>query len=308
MRVLNQLGPMIAQGVREAVPEVEVVDVPLEGPVPPHPEGEVLLAMDRSPNVGELATRDVRWIHGFGTGVENFPRVVFENGRIVTCARGANAVGIAEWVLAVMLAFEKLLPEVWIHDPSTFNEKPGLGVLEGKCLGLVGIGGIGQAVARRALAFDMEVIALRRSSKSSPLAGVSVVTELDPVVRAADHLVLAAPATQRTRHLIGRAALARVRHGVHLVNVARGSIVDSEALLEALNDGRVARASLDVTDPEPLPVGDPLWTHPSVRISPHLSFMRPDLMDRMIGAFVDNLRRYLRGEALHGVVDPVEGY
>jgi phosphoglycerate dehydrogenase-like enzyme len=127
-------------------------------------------------------------------------------------------------------------------------------------------------------------------------------------VAAADHLVLAAPATARTRHLIGRQALTTVRPGVHLVNIARGWLVDLDALLEALNDGRVARASLDVTEPEPLPADHPLWAHPNVRISPHLSYKRPDLMDRIIGVFVDNLRRYLRGEPLKGVVDPVEGY
>jgi phosphoglycerate dehydrogenase-like enzyme len=219
-------------------------------------------------------------------------------------------VAISEWVLAVMLAFEKQLPESWIRDPSGFgfSQHPELGMLEGKCLGLVGFGGIGQAVARRALAFDMDVIALRRKPEASPMPEVSIVTELGSVVGAADHLVLAAPATAHTRHLIGRRALGMVRPGVHLVNVARGWLVDSDALLEALNDGRVARASLDVTEPEPLPDDHPLWAHPNVRISPHLSFKRPDLMDRMVGVFIDNLRRYLRGESLQGVVDPVEGY
>lgn len=308
MRVLNQLGPTVGQAVRDAVPDIEVIDVPMHGEVPPGLTGEILLAVDWSPIVGDLLSPDVRWVHGFATGVEGFPPAVFEDGRVVTCARGANSVAISEWVLAVMLAFEKRLPDTWIHDPSGFSGHPELGMLEGKCLGLVGFGGIGQAVARRALAFDMDVIAVRRKPEASPMPDVSVVTELEPVLSAADHLVLAAPATARTRHIIGRQALAMVHPGVHLVNVARGWLVDSDALLESLEDGRVARASLDVTEPEPLPADHPLWAHPNVRISPHLSFKRPDLLDLIVGVFIDNLRRYLRGEPLQGVVDPVEGY
>jgi phosphoglycerate dehydrogenase-like enzyme len=99
-----------------------------------------------------------------------------------------------------------------------------------------------------------------------------------------------------------------MKSGVHLVNIARGTLVDQEALRVALEDGRVARASLDVVDPEPLPEGHWLYSHPRVRLSPHVSWSAPGTIERTIELFVDNLRRWREGRPLHGAVDPVAGY
>jgi phosphoglycerate dehydrogenase-like enzyme len=306
MRVLSQFGGGISAAVREAVPEVEVVEVPTEGEVEPSIEGEVLLAMHRSATLPELASRGVRWVHNFGTGVDGFPPDVYA-GRTVTCSRGAGAVPISEFVLATMLAFEKDVPDVWLHEPPKHWAWAQLGGLHGRTLGLVGLGGIGTAIAVRALAFGMRVVATRRSLAPSPLAGVEVVG-LAEVLAAADHLVVAAPATANTRHLLDASAFAAVRPGVHVVNIARGSLIDHEALRVALDDDRVAMASLDVCDPEPLPAGHWLYAHPKVRLSAHISWSSPDLYNRILELFIANLRRYLAGEPLEGVVDPVEGY
>jgi phosphoglycerate dehydrogenase-like enzyme len=123
-----------------------------------------------------------------------------------------------------------------------------------------------------------------------------------------DHLVLAAPATPKTAHLIGADELSVVKAGVHLVNIARGALVDQDALRTALDDGRVAMASLDVCDPEPLPAGHWIYGHPQVRLSPHISWSSPSLASRIVELLVDNIRRYVAGEPLEGVVDPVERY
>jgi phosphoglycerate dehydrogenase-like enzyme len=139
------------------------------------------------------------------------------------------------------------------------------------------------------------------------LAAVEVVVLAD-VLANADHLVVAAPATVDTRHLLDATAFATTKPGVHLVNIARGTLIDQDALHAALDDDVVAMASLDVCDPEPLPAGHWLYQHPKVRLSAHVSWSSPRLYHRIVELFVDNLRRYIAGEPLEGVVDPVAGY
>ncbi len=160
---------------------------------------------------------------------------------------------------------------------------------------------------RRALAFGMRVSFVRRTDAPPPLAAMER-CGLTEVLAAADHLVVAAPSTAATRHLLGAEALAGVKPGVHVVNVSRGSLIDQAALLEALDDGRVARVTLDVTEPEPLPSGHPLYGHPRVRLSPHVSWSAPGALSRLVDRFVDNLRSYVAGQPLAGVVDRAAGY
>src|SRR5262249_32628774 len=155
------------------------------------------------------------WVHLVGTGVDHFPLERL-GSRIATCSRGGSSLPIAEWVLAVMLAFEKRLPEIWFPEPSAGAEpSPGvagstlaLGCLVGRTLGLVGLGAIGTRVARRALAFDMDVIAVRRhAGLGASLDGVEVTSDLTEVLARADHLVIAAAHTARTHHIIDADAL-----------------------------------------------------------------------------------------------------
>jgi phosphoglycerate dehydrogenase-like enzyme len=199
----------------------------------------------------------------------------------------------------------------WIHAFGTGVDRfpfEDLGSLHGRTLGLVGRGGIGSAVAARALPFGMRVRALRRTRKPSPIPAIEMAQDRDDLVASADHLVLAASATPATRHLLDRTTLRKVEPGVHLVNIARGSLVDQEALREALDDGRVARASLDTVEPEPLPAGPWLYAHPKVRLSPHTSSSTPGALDRLLDPFIADLRRFRAGEPLAGGVDPEAGY
>jgi phosphoglycerate dehydrogenase-like enzyme len=306
--VLLHLGGDVATRVATAVPEVDVMVVSTKDAVPDDVHGEALLTLPwGTKNLGDVLARGVRWVHVLGTGVDRFPLDALGD-RVLTCSRGGSAVPIAEWVLATMLAFEKHLPDMWIREPVARPMPDALGTLAGKTLGLVGLGGIGLAVARRALAFDMRVRACRRTAAPSPMAGIEMAPSLRDLVASADHLVLAAPATAGTRHLLDAALLAAVKPGVHLVNVARGALVDEDALRTALDDGRVALASLDAVDPEPLPAGHWMYAHPRVRLSPHVSWSAPGALDELVDRFVTNLRRWCRGEALEGVVDPAAGY
>lgn len=310
LTVLSHVPAEALERARKLAPDVEIVAIPPEGPLP---EGlasrapEVLLTFARgTPNLADVV-RSVRWIHTIGTGVDGFPLDAVGD-RILTCSRGASAAPIAEWTLAMLLAFEKDLPGSWLSGPpERWNVAP-LGTLDGKTLGLVGLGSIGRAVATRAAPFGMRLRALRRTPGRSGVPGVESAGSLEELLEASDHLVVAAPATEATRQLIGRDALAHVKPGAHIVNVARGSLVDQEALREALDDGRVARASLDVVEPEPLPAGHWLYAHPRVRLSAHVSWCMPGAVQRLFDTFAENLRRYRAGEPLHGRVDIGAGY
>jgi phosphoglycerate dehydrogenase-like enzyme len=304
VRVINQLGRRAAEAIAAAVPDVEVID-PGADPPPDDLRADVLFG-GWGPHTLELAQR-VEWVHLAGTGIDSFPRELFD-GRTVTNARGASAIPISEFVLAAMLAFEKKLPETWIRQPPEHWNFASLGWLNTRTLGLVGLGGIGVAIAERALPFGMRVQALRRRPEPSPIEGVEVVGSVQELFPEADHLVLAAPATHRTRHIVSAETLELVRPGVHVVNIARGALVDQDALRDALDDGRVAMATLDTVEPEPLPEGHWLYSHPKVRLSAHVSWASPAGMDRTLELFLDNLRRYANGEPLLHHVDPEEGY
>jgi phosphoglycerate dehydrogenase-like enzyme len=302
---LGRFAPFMIDGLREALPDERFVAFPEEGAGEP---AEIVVTLLVQPHGIERAlTPEVRWVHVLGAGVDGFP-LEQAGDRVVTCSRGASSGAIAEFTLAAMLAFEKRLPETWITSPPERWNVADLGGLAGRTLGLVGIGAIGSEVARRALAFDMRVVAVRCRSAAPPVEGVELLDGLHDVLGCADHVVVAAPATPETHHLLDAAAFGVMKRGVHLVNVARGSLVDQQALLDALDRGIVARASLDVVDPEPLPEGHWLYSHPAVRLSPHVSWSSPGTGGRTIELFLENLRRWRAGEDLAGVVDVGAGY
>jgi phosphoglycerate dehydrogenase-like enzyme len=308
LRILTHFPKHGLASLADRVQGIELIDIPQQGELPPGVEGDILLTWAwGSPNLREVIERGVRWIHTIGTGIDRFPLDAVGE-RVLTCARGATSVPIAEWTLACMLAFEKDLPARWISEPPEQWNAAALGTLDGRTLGLVGLGTIGDAVAARALPFGMRVRAVRRSDRPSPIADVELATSLPDLLETADHLVIASAATSETRHLIDAQALAHVKPGVHLVNVARGTLIDQDALRAALDDARVALASLDVCDPEPLPAGHWLFTHPRVRLSSHVSWAAPDSVARILSTFGANLERYVAGEPLEGRVDLRRGY
>jgi len=307
-RVLSHLPVDTLAPIAQRFPDIEFVQVPTQGDIPPDLRGEVLLAFTwGSPNLEELVERGVEWIHTVGTGVDGFPMAAVGE-RLLSCARGASAIPMAEWTLAAMLNFEKQLPQRWAKEPPPQWNFAKLGGLYGRSVCLLGLGAVAEAIATRAIAFGMRVRAIRRTSKPSPIPGVEIAPSLDDLLASADHLVLALASTAATRHIIDRDALAKVKPGVHLVNIARGALVDQDALREALDAGVVARASLDVADPEPLPAGHWLFQHPQVFLTPHVSWSMPGSLEWILATFEENLRRYLAGEPLAGVVDREAGY
>jgi phosphoglycerate dehydrogenase-like enzyme len=164
---------------------------------------------------------------------------------------------------------------------------------------LVGYGAIGKEIERMLAPFAVKMLRVARSARTDP--PVAAVGELDSLLGQAQVVVLILPSTAETRHLIGRRQLALMRQGTLLVNAARGPIVDTDALVDALQAGHI-RAALDVTDPEPLPDGHPLWRCPNLLLTPHVGGSSPEFAPRGLRVAAAELRRYIAGEPLQNVV------
>ena len=311
LTVASQFGPSVNRLLAQRT-GVTVLDLPA-GPLSTLPAGTNVVFALPAPNGQTLLQSSapqgwdkVRWVQLGSVGIDYYPDWLF-TGPVVSSARGSASVAIAEYVLAAIFSAAKHIPEIWLEQASDWR-RLSLGLVQGSTLGLYGFGSIGQALAQRALALGIKVIAVRRSDLPFDVAGVERVATLEELLQRSDHLVLAAPSTVATRHVINRASLSHAKPGLHLINIARGNLVDHDALLDALNEGQLALATLDVTDPEPLPVAHAFYAHPRVRLSPHISPSTEHIVPALIDKFAFNLARFLSGEPLSDVVDTTRGY
>jgi phosphoglycerate dehydrogenase-like enzyme len=248
----------------------------------------------------------LKWVQTETAGVDIFPDSL-KRTCIMTCGRGMNAVPIAEFVFAAMLRREKKLEETRAYSQADWNH-PTMGALYGRKLGLIGFGSLGKAIAHRGHAFGMHILACRRGEWNERPDGVTPCISPQAVVSRADHVVIAAPLTLETTGIVNAALLSQAKPGLHLINISRGALVDQEALLRALDDGTIGYATLDVTTPEPLPNGHPLYNHSQVFISPHISWVGGERGGRFLERFLDNLDAYLDGRSLSYLIDPRRGY
>lgn len=248
----------------------------------------------------------LKWVYSASVGVDFYPPWVLE-APLVTCGRGVASAEIADYVIAAIYAHSKNLHAISAHQPSEWKSAP-LGRVAGTTLGIVGLGAIGAAVAQRALALGMRVTATRRRRLPSPVAGVAMLETLHAVVASADHLLLSLPATDATRSLIDAAVLKQAKPAAHIINVARGSVLDQDALVAALDAGKLGFATLDVTEPEPLPADHPLWHHPRVRLTPHVSSNYTAVRHVLLDKITADLERFIRGEPPSDIVDAIAGY
>ncbi len=295
---------LAVEPLRARFPEVEFIDI--SESLPEGVRGDILFG-GVGDHSAEAIARGVRWVQLSFTGIDHAPTATLR-AEIVTTARGAGAIPIAEYVMASLLASSRDFPRHWLREaPERWNFQR-TSALYGQNLAVLGFGGIGRRVATLAEAFNMNVIATRRHESQGRDGHVTLVRTISELVANADHLVLCAPLTSETRHIINDDVLHLVRPGVHLVNIARGGLVDQDALRHALDEGRVRRASLDVTDPEPLPEGHWLYSHPQVFLTPHSSWTGTPFFSGAIDIFADNLARYLANEPLEGVIDRELGY
>jgi D-3-phosphoglycerate dehydrogenase len=252
--------------------------------------------------------RQVRWVQLGSAGVDwLFEQSVFSDRYVWTCAKGdVFADSVAEMALLLLLSgFRELRRYVGAASWLPVAGRP----LSGARVCIVGGGGIGTSLTAKLRPFDVTVTVVRRTAAPMPgAAAVRPQSELPDAVGDADAVVLAVPLTTATRGMINRDVLAAMKRGAWLVNVARGGVVDTEALLGALESGHLGGAALDVTDPEPLPDGHPLWVHPRVIITPHVA-VNDALLGSLFGQRVrENLRRWAASEPLLGRVDQCAGY
>jgi phosphoglycerate dehydrogenase-like enzyme len=316
--------------IREAAPGTRIVTVSLEGRADAAlGDVEVLL---RGPLPAAIFDRllarcpNLRWVHSATAGVERvLTPAALERGLTITNARGVFSRPIAEYVMLMVLAIARHLPELLELQRERTWQPLEAREMRDVTVGIVGLGSIGRAVAALASGFGCRVVATRRrmgegfgsdpGDDGEPLPSVDEARSrmlppegLPELLASSDFVVLALPLTPETEDLLDDAALAAMKPGAWLINVARGRLVDERALLRALRQGRIGGAVLDAFRDEPLPPDSPFYDLENVVITPHTSWSSGRVLDRSIELFCENLRRFQTGEPLRNVVDPGVGY
>ncbi len=318
---ITRVSPSLAVTQHEARTAEEITDI--VGEVEVIYTWQAIPLAENAPNL--------RWVQLHSAGADAIlQHPLYLQGEVVfTTANGIHAIPMAEYAMAQILAFAHRLPQMF-EDKAHLAWSKGRwdryvpSELHGATLGIVGYGSIGRHVARLAQAFGMRVLAVKRDARK--LANERYVVQgvgdpegelpdriyppqaLHSFLSECDYVVLTVPLTSQTRHLVDAAALAAMKPNAILINIARGDVVDEQALVAALEQGKIGGAALDVFAEEPLPEGHPFWKLPNVIISPHVGGFTPHYDDRATDIFAENLRRHIAGEPLLNVVDRSRGY
>jgi D-2-hydroxyacid dehydrogenase (NADP+) len=274
---------------------------------------DIILGPNRMPMEYFEAAKQLKWFQSINAGIERMDREgLLKRGFAVTTAAGLAAVPIAEYVIGTMVMLAKSL-QIDVRQQQEHTWKSHMTLeLAGKTVGILGLGEIGRETAKRARVFDMRVIASRRSVASGATDPdcheLIAHSDIDRLCAESDFLVVAVPLTAETTHMVGAAQLAKMKPTASIVNIARGQVIDQGALIEALRNGTIAGAALDVFDPEPLPADSPLWDMPNVIVTPHISGSVEGYGHKATELFIANLRRYIAGEPLSHQANPELGY
>jgi phosphoglycerate dehydrogenase-like enzyme len=262
--------------------------------------------------------KKLKWIHSTAAGVAQlmYPELR-ASGIVVTNPSGVFSPPMAEHTMGLLLALARNFPDSTRHQDRShwgqqdiWNKPQHLTELSGQVLLIVGFGSIGRELAKRASAFDMRVWGVTRSGQGDATHAEKIfpVSQLEEALAHADYVVIAAPETTETRHLIGAPQIARMKPGARLINVGRGSLLDESALIHALETGALSGAALDVTSVEPLPPESPLWRAPNLFITPHTSAVSDRLWHRETALLMDLLERWFDGREMFNQVDFARGY
>ncbi|MHB1167096.1 MAG: D-2-hydroxyacid dehydrogenase [Carboxydocellales bacterium] len=276
-------------------------------------EAEILLTYGEDLN-GEILKKckALRWIMVVSAGLERLPWDELREQRVlVTNARGIHRGPMSEYTLGVMLQLTRRSQELFtLQQQKKWDRTIRVEEIQGKTLGVLGAGSIGQEIARKAKVFGMKTLGLNRSGRPiEHFDQIYPTTELNQLLGACDYLVVVLPLTKETKHLLGAAEFGRMKESAYLINISRGEVVDEQALIAAIRDKRIAGAVLDVFCQEPLPVDSPLWDLDGVVITPHLSSRSPLYMERAMEIFADNLTVFLQGYGeMRNVIDLSKGY
>ena len=273
--------------------------------------GAEIVACRHGHNLAFLSrTPKPKWVHSWSAGVDEMAGPEFANsGALLTCAKSNGAIALGEHVMMLMLMLQRNMPK-WMESQRKHEwSKHIIGELYGKTCGIVGLGYIGKETALRAKAFGMRTIGLKRTKEA--VANVDEVfdrSELHKLLAQSDFVVITAPHTPETDNMIDAAALKAMKKSAFIVLVSRGNIIDEDALLAALKEGRIAGAGLDDFAIEPLPSSSPLWDAPNTIITPHNGPTSLETADRGVDIFIDNIGRWRAGKEMRNVVDLKAGY
>jgi phosphoglycerate dehydrogenase-like enzyme len=279
-------------------------------------DAEVVVCGKLSPEL-IAAAANLRWVSFWIAGLDNQVTPELEAHHVlITNASGVHAPNIAEQVLTYILMFTRRMPyymraqmaRKWAHDEIISFEE-----LTGQTLGIAGLGRVGEALAVRASRFGMRVIAVKRDiSSRHDRAIISDALyppeQLPEMLSKSDHVCIAMPYTRETHHLFNEVMLAHMKASAYLYNVSRGKIIDEQALIAALNNGKLRGAGLDVFESEPLAADSPLWGMENVIITPHVAGFTPHYFARAAALLADNLERFVGGRPLKNLYDPQKGY
>ncbi len=298
------MGDVIRREITKAYPDADVCIVHNTAIDPPCPDEIEILVANRFPDGLLGRCSRLRWLHLTGTGVDHLPSGEPRPDLIVTNSVNVPARAVAEFVWMGLLALAKDAVQLIQQQRQHVWQLPNSLLVAGSRMVLVGLGHIGTEVARRAAAFDVKVTAITRRALPSPLAEHILPPEtLIDAVAQADHLVLAVPATPATYHLVNEAVIRALPPTATLINVARNSVIDTDALVCALKEGRLRGALLDVHDEEPLPATSYLWNVDKLWITPHGAYRFPEEEQEVARLFVSNLSSLRCGEELRNRVD-----
>lgn len=299
----SRLGAMLGAELARRCSDVDVV-VLGSTDEPPDPQSIDILVANSIPPGLLGRCRRLRWLQLTSTGVDQLAGEALPPGLLVTHAGTVPARAVAEFVWMGVLALAKDVTMLWRQQSTRQWRLPQARLVAGSTLVLVGLGNIGAEIARRAPAFDVRVLAVTRRGRPSPLADEVVTPQhLVRVAGRADHLVLAVPATPQTRGLVSAEVVRALPPGASIVNVARASVLDTDALVDALRSRRLRGALLDVVEDEPLPAGSPLWDVDGLWITPHTAFLYPGEATDLAALTAANLSRLRTGRALQNQAD-----
>lgn len=311
LHVYHPGGDLVARTIAERAPDRRVVALGTEEELARALPEITVLCAPLPPRAGWGTARSLRMIQLLGVGAEMLlPSPDLAASVEVATLRGLFAPEVTEHVFAMILALVRALPTLERRQRAREWVQFGSGTLAGRTLGIVGLGAIGRRIARAGAAFDMRVVALRRTQRE-PVPFVDreyAATELDGMLAESDVVVISLPKTDATTLLFDGARLAKMKPGALLVDVARGGIVDEAALVDALGTGQLGGAALDVFATEPLPVDDALWSAPNLIVTPHIAGWGLDYVARGAAVFLENVARLERGEPRVALVDREAGY
>lgn len=308
----------VAVHVRKRFPETKVVHLPTYDHLADEvADTDIFVGWSLRPEQFKLA-RKLKWIHSTAAGVGQlmYPELR-QSGITVTNASGIHTIAMAEHVLGFLVALARRFPDALRHQwqrkwaqQEIWDAQLRPRELRGQVLLMVGFGAIGHELAKRVRPLGMQIWAVTRSGKGDTTLADRILpaSRLDEVLHQADYVVLAAPETPETYHLIGQKQLQQMKPTAFLINVARGSLIDEAALIETLERHAIAGAALDVAEQEPLPPESPLWSLDNVFITPHISAVSEYLWNRQTELLLDNLDRWFSGRELRNLVDLKRGY